>query len=182
MPDEKFEVSAIMTDLKTIKAKLEEQIQAGENCEALTSFSIFVFFSLFFFFFSIHFFSFFSTSPILTFSLNNGIDIEMAPSRAVGSVLDLIHMRYSAYVRLQTLKNLMLKQAEIMQEVPRVCAPLPTSLFLPPSMLLFHLVCYMSSVVILFAALNPSATNYSTQTTALAQSCPCQAKKRSMSS
>jgi hypothetical protein len=40
LPDEKFEVAAIMTDLVTMKAKLEEQIQAGGNCEALTPFSI----------------------------------------------------------------------------------------------------------------------------------------------
>lgn len=44
----------------------------------------------------------------------------MAPSRAVGSMLDLANLRYSAYIRLQTLKDLMLKQAEILTEVPKV--------------------------------------------------------------
>lgn len=40
LPDEKFEISSIMTDLATLKAKIEEQIQAGDVCEALTTFSI----------------------------------------------------------------------------------------------------------------------------------------------
>lgn len=40
LPDEKFEISAIMTDLVTLKAKIEEQIQSGDDCEALTTFSI----------------------------------------------------------------------------------------------------------------------------------------------
>jgi len=88
LPDEKFEVSAIITDLKTMKAKLEEQIQARDSCEALTVFNI-----------------------------------EMAPSRAVGSMLDLINLRYSAYVRLQTLKDLMVKQAELLQDVPKMTPP-----------------------------------------------------------
>lgn len=39
-PNEAFELATIMTDLQTLKAKIEEQIQAGDNCEALTPFSI----------------------------------------------------------------------------------------------------------------------------------------------
>lgn len=88
LPDEKFEIASILTDLTTLKAKIEEQIQSGDTCEALTTFNM-----------------------------------EMAPSRAVGSMLDLANLRYSAYVRLQTLKDLMLKQAELLRDVPKITPP-----------------------------------------------------------